>query len=281
MQAYADKVRMEGHTLALVPTMGGLHEGHVSLIRRAKEEADHVTVTIFVNPTQFGPNEDFDSYPRNFDRDCAILAGIGGVHAVFAPTESAFYPGGADHHQVWVTCPEMSKFLCAQNRPGHFDGVLTVVMKLFAACKPHIGVFGLKDIQQYILLKKMIHDLSMDIKIVGVPTAREPSGLACSSRNENLLPDERLQAQVLSKAVALAAQLIESGEMSPQAVRDLMEQTIESAPLASLQYAEIVASNTLHPVEEFSPGMELIAAVAVYFGDVRLIDNALVSVPLD
>jgi len=281
MQAYADKTRTQGHTLALVPTMGSLHEGHVSLIRRAKEEADHVTVTIFVNPTQFGPHEDFDSYPRSFDRDCAILADIGGVHAVFAPTESAFYPEGTDHHQVWVTCPEMTKFLCARNRSGHFEGVLTVVMKLFAACKPHIGVFGLKDIQQFILLKKMIHDLSLDIKMVGVPTAREASGLAYSSRNEYLSPDERLQARVLSKAVVLAAELIKNGETSSQTVRDLMKKTIQSAPLSRLQYAEIVDSNSLQPIEDLSSGMELIAAVAVYFGEVRLIDNALVSVPLD
>jgi len=281
MQAYADKTRMQGRTLALVPTMGSLHEGHLSLIRHAKEEADHVIVTIFVNPTQFGPNEDFDSYPRDLDRDCELLEAMGGVHAIFAPTESSLYPLGTDRHQVWVTCPEMSKYLCAKNRPGHFDGVLTVVMKLFAACKPHVGVFGLKDIQQYILLKKMIYDLSMDIRIVGAPTVREPSGLAYSSRNEYLLPDERLQAQVLSKAVKLACEFIEHGEVSAQAVRDLMERIIRSAPLAKLQYAEIVATDTLHPVEEFTQGMDLIVAVAVYFRNVRLIDNALASVPLE
>ncbi|MCY4159590.1 MAG: pantoate--beta-alanine ligase [Bacteroidetes bacterium] len=281
MQAYADQKRAEGRILGLVPTMGGLHEGHLSLVKLAKEEADHVTVTIFVNPTQFGPNEDYETYPRGLERDCRLLETIGGVSAVFAPDEASFYPGGADQQRVWVVCPEMSKYLCGKDRPGHFRGVLTVVLKLFAACKPHVSVFGLKDIQQYILLKRMIHDLSLNIRIVGGSIVREPSGLAFSSRNENLSSNERSQAQVLSKAVIAAADMIELGEKSLERLTALMMNTIQSASLAKLQYAEIVDANTLHPVEKLIPGARVIAAVAVYFGDVRLIDNAIADVPVE
>ena len=279
MQERANQKRTEGHILGLVPTMGGLHEGHLSLVRRAKKEADHVTVTIFINPTQFAPNEDLKTYPRRFDQDCKLLEEIGGVSTVFAPNEKTLYPEGVDQQRVWVTCPEMSKHLCARYRPGHFKGVLTIVMKLFAACKPNVSVFGLKDIQQYMLLKKMIRDLALDIKIVGEPTVREPNGLACSSRNESLSADERSQAQVLSKAVNMAANAIKNGEKSPASVIALMKEIVQSAPLAKLQYAEIVVASTLHPVEQFTPGTQVIVAVAVYFRDVRLIDNAVVLVP--
>ncbi len=279
MQAYADHLRQDGHVLGLVPTMGALHEGHLSLVRQAKRKANHVTVTIFVNPTQFSPNEDFETYPRDLDRDCTLLQKVGGVNAIFAPNAATFYHGGTKQHQVWITCPKMTRHLCGQSRPGHFDGVLTVVMKLFAACKPHVSVFGLKDIQQYILLKKMINDLSLDIKIVGSEIVREPSGLAYSSRNENLDSQELHQAQVLSQAVMAAEGMIQKGEGNPARVIDAMKQTISSAPLAKLQYAEVVEADMLQPINEFVPQMQVIAAVAVYFGNVRLIDNAITIVP--
>jgi len=278
MQSYADHQRKDGRVLALVPTMGALHDGHLSLVRLAKQEADHVTVTIFVNPTQFGPNEDFETYPRDIERDCRLLEEVGGVNAIFVPSSATFYQGGVDQHRVWITCPEMTRHLCGKSRPRHFEGVLTVVMKLFAACKPHISVFGLKDIQQFILLKKMVYDLSLDINIIGGETVREPGGLACSSRNEKLQPQERRQAQVLSQAVTTAATMIQRGEGGPDRVIDIMEQTIRSAPLAKLQYAEIVAADTLHPVDEFIPKMQVIAAVSVKFRDIRLIDNAFTMV---
>lgn len=280
MQVHVDQKRMEGRTLALVPTMGSLHDGHLSLVRCAKAEADHVTVSIFVNPTQFGPSEDFDSYPRDFQRDCELLEEVGGVNAVFAPNEAMLYPGGSDQQRVWVSCPELSRQLCGKYRSGgHFQGVLTVVMKLFAACKPHIGVFGLKDIQQFILLKKMIEDLSLDIKIIGGETVREANGLAYSSRNEYLTAEERSQASVISEAITSATKMIEGGEKSLQVVIGRIHEMIRSVPQAKLQYAEIVTASTLRPIEQFTPGMQVIVALAVYFRDIRLIDNAFAVVP--
>lgn len=279
MQAHADQKRMEGRILALVPTMGGLHEGHLSLVKRAKAEADHVTVSIFVNPTQFGPSEDFEAYPRNFQRDCELLEEISGVNTIFAPNEATLYPEGSDQQRVWVTCPEMSQQLCGKYRPGHFRGVLTVVMKLFAACKPHISVFGLKDIQQYILLKQMIQDFALDIKVIGGEIVRESNGLAYSSRNEYLTADERSQAGVISRAINSATQMIEDGEESPMVVTSSIQEMIHSVPQAKLQYAEIVTASKLEPVEQFMPGMQVIVAVAVYFGHIRLIDNAFALVP--
>ena len=279
MQAHADQQRMEGRILALVPTMGSLHEGHLSLVRRAKAEADHVTVSIFVNPTQFGPSEDFEAYPRNFQKDCELLEEIGGVSTIFAPNEATLYPEGSGQQRVWVTCPEMSQQLCGKYRPGHFRGVLTVVMKLFAACKPHIGVFGLKDIQQYILLKQMVQDFALDIKVVGGEIVRESNGLAYSSRNEYLTADERSQAGVISRAINSATWMIEDGEESPMVVTSSIQEMIHSVPRAKLQYAEIVTASKLEPVEQFMPGMQVIVAVAVYFRHIRLIDNAFALVP--
>ncbi len=279
MQTHADQQRMEGRVLALVPTMGSLHEGHLSLVRCAKAEADHVTVSIFVNPTQFGPGEDFEAYPRDFQRDCKLLEEVGGVSTIFAPSEATLYPEGSGQQCVWVTCPEMSQQLCGKYRSGHFRGVLTVVMKLFAACKPHIGVFGLKDIQQYILLKRMVQDLALDIKIIGGETARELNGLAYSSRNKYLTADERSQVSVISKAINSATRMIEDGEESPMAVTGMIQEMIHSVPQAKLQYAEIVTASRLEPVEQFTPGMEVIVAVAVYFQHTRLIDNAFALVP--
>lgn len=279
MQAHADQQRMEGRVLALVPTMGSLHEGHLSLVRRAKAEADHVTVSIFVNPTQFGPDEDFEAYPRNFQRDCELLEEVGGVSTIFAPNEAMLYPEGSDQQRVWVTCPEMSQQLCGKYRPGHFRGVLTVVMKLFAACKPHISVFGLKDIQQCILLKQMIQDFALDIKVVGGEIVRESNGLAYSSRNEYLTADERSQAGVISRAINSATRMIEDGEESPMVVTNSIQEMIHSVPQAKLQYAEIVTASKLEPVEQFMPGMQVIVAVAVYFRHIRLIDNAFALVP--
>lgn len=279
MQVYAEMQRMHGHKLALVPTMGSLHKGHLSLVKRAQVEADHVTVSIFVNPTQFGPSEDFEAYPRDFQRDCALLEELGGVSAVFAPSEATLYPAGSDQQRVWITCPEMSSQLCGKYRSGHFRGVLTVVMKLFAACNPHIGVFGLKDIQQFVLLKKMIGDLSLNIKIIGGDTVREANGLAYSSRNEYLTAEERHQAGIISEAIYSAVQMIEAGEKNLETVTGKIHEMIGSVQQANLQYAEIVTAGTLQPIEQFMPGMQVIVALAVYFRQIRLIDNAFALVP--
>ena len=282
MQAHADAARADGKTLALVPTLGALHDGHLALVRTALEEADHVTVSVFVNPTQFGPDEDFDDYPRDLEGDREKLEALG-VDALFAPTVDEMYPFVDDDAfpgpLAWVSVEQLDEHLCGAYRDGHFRGVTTVVTKLFHACKPDLGVFGKKDAQQYVILKRLVEDLLFDIDIVGVPTVREDDGLAQSSRNDYLDPDERAQATVLYEAVTAAEEAIDGGEQEAQAVVRAMENALAAAPDAEVEYADVVDAHTLQPVERLTPGQEVLAAVAVYFGDTRLIDNAFVQVP--
>ena len=282
MQAHADAARADGKTLALVPTLGALHGGHLALVRTALEEADHVTVSVFVNPTQFGPDEDFDDYPRDLEGDREKLEALG-VDALFAPTVDEMYPFVDDDAfpgpLAWVSVEQLDEHLCGAYRDGHFRGVTTVVTKLFHACKPDLGVFGKKDAQQYVILKRLVEDLLFDIDIVGVPTVREDDGLAQSSRNDYLDPDERAQATVLYEAVTAAEEAIDGGEQEAQAVVRAMENALAAAPDAEVEYADVVDAHTLQPVERLTPGQEVLAAVAVYFGDTRLIDNAFVQVP--
>jgi len=282
MQAHADAARAEGQTLALVPTLGALHEGHLALVRRALEEADHVTVSVFVNPTQFGPDEDYDDYPRDLEGDRETLDALD-VDALFAPSVEEMYPYVDDAALpgplAWVSVEHLDKHLCGAYREGHFRGVTTVVTKLFHACKPDLGVFGKKDAQQYVILQRMVEDLLLDIHIIGVPTVREPDGLAQSSRNDYLDPDERTQATVLHEAVSAAETAIDGGEQEADAVVRAMENTLATAPDADVQYAEVVDANTLQPVDHLASGQEILAAVAVFFGDTRLIDNTFVQVP--
>jgi len=282
MQAHADAARAEGQTLALVPTLGALHEGHLALVRRALEEADHVTVSVFVNPTQFGLDEDYDDYPRDLEGDRETLDALD-VDALFAPSVEEMYPYVDDAALpgplAWVSVEHLDKHLCGAYREGHFRGVTTVVTKLFHACKPDLGVFGKKDAQQYVILQRMVEDLLLDIHIIGVPTVREPDGLAQSSRNDYLDPDERTQATVLHEAVSAAETAIDGGEQEADAVVRAMENTLATAPDADVQYAEVVDANTLQPVDHLASGQEILAAVAVFFGDTRLIDNTFVQVP--
>ena len=282
MQAHADGVRAEGRTLALVPTLGALHEGHLALIRTALKKADHVVVSVFVNPTQFGPGEDYDDYPRDLEGDREKLEALN-VDALFAPTVDEMYPYANDESLpgplAWVSVNRLDEHLCGAYREGHFRGVTTVVTKLFHACKPDVAVFGEKDAQQYVILQRLVEDLLFDIDIVGVPTVREPDGLAKSSRNEYLDPDEREQASVLFEAVTAAQEAIESGEQAEEAVVRAMENKLAEARDAEVEYAEVVDAHTLQPVDHLAPGQEILAAVAVYFGDTRLIDNAFVEVP--
>jgi pantoate--beta-alanine ligase len=282
MQAHADAARREGQTLALVPTLGALHEGHLALVRTALEEADHVTVSVFVNPTQFGPDEDYDDYPRDLEGDKEKLDALG-VDALFAPSVNEMYPYADDEALpgplAWVEVDRLDETLCGAYRDDHFRGVTTVVTKLFHACKPDIGVFGKKDAQQYVILKHLVEDLLFDIDIVGVPTVREPDGLAQSSRNAYLDDEEREQATVLYEAVTAAREAIEGGEQDAQAVVRAMDTALAAAPDGEVEYAEVVDAHTLQPVEHLAPGQEVIAAVAVYFGDTRLIDNAFLQVP--
>jgi pantoate--beta-alanine ligase len=282
MQAHADAARAHGHTLALVPTLGALHDGHLALVRRALEAADHVTVSVFVNPTQFGPDEDYEEYPRDLEGDRDRLEALG-VDALFAPSVDEMYPFLHDEAfgqpLAWVDVERLDEHLCGAYREGHFRGVATVVTKLFHACKPDLGVFGRKDAQQYVILKRLVDDLLLDVEIVGVPTVRAEDGLAESSRNAYLSPEERAQAPVLYEAVQAARAAIERGEQAPQAVVETMDQALAAAPDANVQYAEVVDARTLQPVDRLRPGERVIAAVAVFFGETRLIDNVFVDVP--
>lgn len=282
MQGHADDARAQGRTLALVPTLGALHEGHLALVRTALEEADHVTVSVFVNPTQFGPDEDYDAYPRDLEGDKEKLRTLG-VDTLFAPSVEEMYPFVDDEALpgplAWVEVDRLDEHLCGAYRDGHFRGVTTVVTKLFHACKPDVAVFGKKDAQQYVLIKHLVADLLLDIDIVGVPTVREADGLAQSSRNEYLDEDEREQATVLYDAVSAAQEAIEGGEQEAEAVVRAMEDELSAAPDGEVEYAEVVDAHTLQPVDHFAPGQEILAAVAVYFGETRLIDNAFVHVP--
>ena len=279
MRARVDQTYRTGQTCALVPTMGALHEGHLALVRRAREEATHVTVSVFVNPTQFGQDEDYGTYPRNLERDCELLRTQGGVDVVFAPEVHEFYPSGNQSQRVWVDSPDMSTVLCGRYRPGHFRGVLTVVAKLLAVCRPNTAVFGLKDVQQYYMIRRMVRDLALATKIIGVHTVRESDGVAVSSRNRNLSKEQRDQAPVLYRAVMQAKQLMESGERDARAVEAAMNHILDQAPLANKQYAEVVTAETLEPVSLLQPGLQVVAAVAVFFGRTRLIDNEIVHIP--
>lgn len=282
MQAHADAARAKEQTLALVPTLGALHEGHLTLVRRALEEADHVTVSVFVNPTQFGPDEDYEEYPRNLEGDREKLEALN-VDAMFAPSVDEMYPYADDEALpgplAWVSVDRLDEHLCGAYREGHFRGVATVVTKLFHASKPDLAVFGKKDAQQYVILQRLVEALLFDIDIVGVPTVREPDGLATSSRNEYLNPEQREQASVLFEAVSAAKEAIEEGEQEISAVVRAMENELAAAPDGEVEYAEVVDANTLQPIEHLAPGQEVLAAVAVYFGDTRLIDNTFVEVP--
>lgn len=281
MHAAADAARADGRRLALVPTMGALHDGHLALVRAAREAVGpdgHVTVSVFVNPTQFGPGEDFDAYPRTLGADTDALAGLGPgvVDAVFAPTAAEMYPFGLP---PWtsVAVRDLDRHLCGAHRPGHFAGVTTVVARLFLACRPHVAVFGQKDAQQLAILRRMTAELHFGIEIVGHPIVREADGLAMSSRNRYLAPDERAQAVVLSRGLMAASHAAGQGERRAGALEALMRAEMERAPLVRVQYASVVDPDTLQPVEalaEDGPSAgRYLAAVAAFVGTTRLIDN--------
>jgi len=279
MQQKAKALRAEGKTLGFVPTMGALHEGHLSLIRRAINENDVTIVSIFVNPTQFGPQEDYNRYPRDFEGDSKKLASLG-VDILFYPSVQDIYPEG---YSTFVTVEGLSSKLCGAFRPGHFRGVTTIVNILFNIVMPHRAYFGLKDYQQCIIIKKMVKDLKMDIEIIPCPTVREPDGLAMSSRNLYLNKQERQAATVLYKALKDAEAVILEGGSFKEA-KDTMVRIIKAEPLVKqLQYASVYDPETLEelidtPREKYS-GREALLAIALYLGPARLIDNLLVKVP--
>jgi len=279
MEAHAEAMRKAGRRLGLVPTMGALHEAHFSLAREAQRYADHIIVSIFVNPTQFGPGEDYDLYPRIPMEDREKLLALGGVDILFAPAPEAMYPSGTAGHRVWVETEALDAHLCGPFRPGHFRGVTTIVAKLFNICRPHVAVFGLKDAQQFFILRRMVEDLNFDIEMVGMPIVRESDGLAMSSRNRFLSADARVQAVVLSEAVREAGRLIEGGEVHASTVADAMREKLRQASDGRIQYAELVDTDTLQLLDEIEPGTEVLAAVAMHFGDTRLIDNVIARAP--
>lgn len=282
MQAAADAARGEGRRLALVPTMGALHDGHLALADAARQRVGpggHVTVSVFVNPTQFAPGEDYEAYPRDLDADLDALAGR--ADAVFAPTPAAMYPFGLPPYAT-VSVRDLDRHLCGASRPGHFEGVTTVVTKLFLACRPHLAVFGQKDAQQLAIVRRMTRELGFGIEVVGHPIVREADGLAMSSRNGYLSAEERAQAVVLSRALREAEGAVAAGERDPAALEAAMAARIAEAPLARLDYASVVDADALQPVEALSEdgpsGGRYLAAVAAYVGDTRLIDNTTLRV---
>ncbi len=271
MQEWSDAKRRNGATIAVIPTMGYLHEGHLSLIDTARRNgANTIVVTIFVNPTQFGPNEDFAKYPRDFERD-AKLCESKQVDAVFAPDAEEMYP---EDSSTWVIEEKLSQGLCAKTRPTHFRGVTTVVSKLFLATLPHIAVFGQKDGQQARVIKRMVRDLNFPIRIVISPIIREADGLARSSRNKYLSEEEHRNALSLSRGLMKLKAEIESGRTDLAALLAELRASIEAAS-GAVDYIEAVDAETLEPIEKISGSMMF--PVAVYFGKTRLIDNILVE----
>ncbi len=264
--------RGQGLKIGFVPTMGYLHEGHQSLIRRAAEENDKVVVSVFVNQMQFGPNEDFDAYPRDFDRDCQKCEEAG-ADLVFHPDNEDMYE---EDFITYVDMTGLTQGLCGKTRPIHFRGVCTIVTKLFNLVTPDRAYFGQKDAQQLAVITRMARDLNMNIEIIGCPIVREDDGLAKSSRNTYLSAEEREAALVLSKALRAAKEKIEAGEKSAEVIQNFLKEAIETEPLAKVDYASAVTWPALEE-KEYMEG-EMLVAVAVYIGKTRLIDNVIVDI---
>jgi pantoate--beta-alanine ligase len=267
MQRWSESARRRGQTIAFVPTMGFLHEGHLTLMREGRKRASLLASSLFVNPTQFGPNEDFSRYPRNFERDCTLMREVP-VDVLFAPEPQVMYPPGS---QTWVEVTEMTKGLCGAHRPGHFRGVTTVVAKLFNIVKPHFALFGEKDYQQLRTIERMVQDLNFDIEIVPVSTVREPDGLAMSSRNAYLSSEDRKQALALSGALHVAARALSAGARDPRQLVQAARRCLEDAPEVQVEYIEAVDAKTLEAVEKIE--RPVVVAIAARVGNTRLIDN--------
>ena len=271
MKQVARQARAEGRLVGLVPTMGALHEGHLSLVRAARQQCNPVVVSIFVNPTQFGPKEDLDKYPRQLDADREMLEKLG-VDYLFAPTATEIYPAG---FRTYVNVEGMSGVLEGRSRPGHFRGVTTVVLKLFEIVQPHFAYFGRKDAQQTRILRQMAADLNLDADLVVCPIVREADGLAMSSRNAYLKPEERRAATALHRALRAGEKEIAAGESDALHLVAAMRKVLDAEPLASVDYVEIVDADTLEPVTRLRRAC--LVLLAVFVGTTRLIDNMLVE----
>ncbi len=273
MQAWSERTRMSEKRIGVVPTMGYLHAGHTSLIERARRQSDAVITTIFVNPTQFGPGEDYERYPRDFEHD-RTLAIRAGTDVLFVPDVREMYPEG---YATYVEVEQVSRMLEGKFRPTHFRGVTTVVLKLLHITKPHLAVFGQKDAQQAFIVRKMVRELNLDVAIDVAPIVREPDGLAMSSRNVYLSPSERARATVLFRSLQLAEQRIQAGERSVESVRTAMLNLIASGNPTQVDYVAFVRPETFQEIQEIEPPAVL-ALLAVRFGSTRLIDNMLINV---
>jgi len=273
MQDLALAWRGRGETIVLVPTMGYFHQGHLSLMEYGRTQGDHLVVSIFVNPTQFGPQEDLDRYPRDFDRDCSLAREVG-VDVIFAPDTTGMYPPG---FQTFVTVEEVTRGLCGASRPIHFRGVATVVLKLFNLVQPQVAVFGEKDYQQLVTLQQLVTDLNLPVQVVGRPLVREADGLALSSRNVFLSPAERASALSLSQALFKARDLAANGERSRDRLFTALKPMFTCDPPINLDYLALVDSQTLKEIDTIHGPARL--AVAAWVGQTRLIDNILLEVP--
>jgi len=272
VRSFVKEKKKDGLSVGFVPTMGYLHEGHASLLKESTRENDITILSIYVNPTQFGPNEDLSSYPRDMERDCKI-AEEEGVDLVFTPTDDILYP---DNYKTYVYVEGLTNTLCGRSRPTHFRGVTTIVTKLFNIVAPHNAYFGQKDAQQYFILKRMASDLNMDLTLKSCPIIREKDGLAKSSRNVYLNKNERDQAIILNKSLDQAVKNIEDGERKSAKIIEGIRSTIASKNLAEIDYVEIVNSETMQQIDEIKN--KVLVAIAVKFGNTRLIDNRILEV---
>jgi len=266
------KLKATGKFIGFVPTMGFFHEGHLSLVRESVKKTDCTVVSIFVNPTQFGPREDFKSYPRNLEKDLETLEKEG-INYVFVPDNKEIYPEG---YRTYVEVHDLQDKLCGESRPGHFRGVCTVVLKFFNIIKPDVSFFGQKDAQQAIILKKMVRDLNLDIKIEILPIVRDKDGMALSSRNYYLDNDGRKAALCLFKSLKSAREMIMNGEKKAEKIKRRMKEIIQSEPLAKIDYIEIVDMDNLEHMGKIED--EALVALAAFIGNARLIDNMIVNV---
>ena len=268
MQNFSEALRLSGKKIAFVPTMGYLHEGHLSLMREGRRRGDVLVVSIFVNPTQFGPGEDYDRYPRDFERDVKLMKDIP-VDVVFYPSPQDMYPEG---YQTFVEVTELTKYLCGRSRPGHFRGVTTVVAKLFNIVKPHVALFGYKDYQQLKVIERMVKDLNFDLEIVGMPIVREKDGLAMSSRNTYLSPQEREDALSIYRALKKAEEMFKEGVRDAEEIRRMVRSMLKG----EIDYVSVCDPETLVEIEGEIKDKALLA-VAVKIGKARLIDNTILG----
>ncbi len=274
MQGAADTFRHAGKRIGVVPTMGYLHEGHRSLMRIARQHVDVVITTLFVNPKQFSPTEDFSRYPRDIERDTR-LAESAGTDILFTPSAEEIYPGD---HRTYVETERITKVLEGKSRPTHFRGVTTVLTKLFNITKPHAAVFGQKDAQQVVVVKQMVKDLNFNLEIIVGPIVREPDGLAMSSRNVHLSESERKQSTVLFASLRHVEERIRNGERNSSSIASEMMKMIGAQPAARVDYISIADPSSLEEVSTIPPGQSVLVSLAVSFGATRLIDNALISI---